>query len=415
MEDDGLLRNRLTDESVDLMRRRVGFANPTLRTGAIDEPWNIAATADAIRRYSICIGDDNPLYLRPDYAAKTRWAQTIAPPGFEKSMGLDRNPLMEPDEAKATSKALRGVQLYHSGGENFYYAPIAEGTILHRSRYVKHVEDKPSEFSGRSVIVTNGLCLWDQNDQVAVDGVDWFIHAERKKSNTSDKYVRDEPARYSDEDLVEIEAAYDAEYRRGADTLWFEDVVPGTALPRMVKGPLTVTDLINLHMGAGWLIYGNWPNRLGYENRKKLRGFYSRDEFNAWDTIQRVHWDKDLAQKVGVRMMYDIGPVRQLHVSNYLTNYTGDDAWIYRVKFEFRRFNYMGDVTWLTGEITEARIDAKLGPLIEIALRGINQRGNENLRATATVLLPSRKHGPVKLPARPAPTVHRAPGPEQRT
>ncbi|MDB5583592.1 MAG: hypothetical protein JWR80_8768 [Bradyrhizobium sp.] len=413
-DDDGLLRNQLTDESIDLMRRRIGFPNPTLRTGAVDEPWNIAATADAIRRYALCIGDDNPLYCRPDHAATSRWGQTIAPPGFEKSMGLNRNPVMDPEEAKVTSKALRGVQLFHSGGENFYYAPIVEGTILHRSRYVKNVEDKQSEFSGRSAVVTNGLCLWDQNDQVVVDGVDWFIHAERKKSGKSDKYVRDEPAHYTDEDLAEIEAAYDAEYRRGADTLWFEDVVPGTALPRMVKGPLTVTDLISLHMGAGWLIYGNWPNRLAYENRKKMRGFYSRDEFNAWDTIQRVHWDKDLAQKVGVRMMYDIGPVRQFHVSNFLTNYVGDDAWIHRVKFEFRRFNYMGDVTWLTGEITEARVDENLGPLIEIALRGTSQRGAENVRATSTVLLPSRKYGPVRLPERPAPTMHRAPGPEQR-
>ncbi|MGJ3627921.1 hypothetical protein AB5I41_14730 [Sphingomonas sp. MMS24-JH45] len=108
------------------------------------------------------------------------------------------------------------------------------------------MEDKPSRFSVRSVIVTNGLCLWDQNDRVLVDGVDWFIHAERrKKSEKSDKYVRDEPASYTDEDLAEIEATYDAEYRRGADTLFFEDVDVGTELPRMVKGPLTVTDLIN--------------------------------------------------------------------------------------------------------------------------------------------------------------------------
>ncbi|MDD3799339.1 MAG: hypothetical protein PHE36_09205 [Novosphingobium sp.] len=48
--------------------------------------------------------------------------------------------------------------------------------------------------------------------------------------------------------------------------------------------------------------------------------------------MQRVHWDKDLATQVGVRMMYDIGPVRQMHISHYLTNYAGDDAWIYRIR-----------------------------------------------------------------------------------
>lgn len=406
---DGLIRNRITDESVDLMRRRIGFPNPTLRTGAIDEPWNLACTDDAVRRFAICIGDDNPLYTRPDYASGTRWGGVIAPPAFEKSMGINRNPTMDAEEARITSKALRGIQLFHSGGENFYYAPIVEGTTLYRSRYVKAVEDKQSEFSGRSVIVTNGLCLWDQHDRVLVDGVDWFIHAERKrKTGTTDKYVRDEPASYTDEQLEEIEAAYEAEYRRGADTLWFEDVEIGAVMPRMVKGPLTITDLINLHMGAGWLVYGNWPNRLAYENRKKLRGFYSRDEFNAWDTVQRVHWDRDMAEKVGVRMMYDIGPVRQFHISHFLTNFAGDDAWIHRIRFEFRRFNYIGDVTWLDGEVTEKRVDDALGPLIEVRMTGTNQRGSENIRADATILLASREHGPAKLPQSPPPTPHRS-------
>lgn len=408
-DDDGLLRSRITDESVELMRRRIGFPNPTLRTGAIDEPWNMSCTDDAVRRFAICIGDDNPLFTRPDYARGTRWGGVIAPPAFEKSMGINRNPVMDPEEARITSKALRGVQLYHSGGENFYYSPIMEGTTLYRSRFVKAVEDKQSEFSGRSVIVSNGLCLWDQDDQVKVDGVDWFVHAERKqRSENTNKYAREEPAFYTDEQLAEIEAAYDNEYRRGADTLWFEDALPGTALPKMVKGPLTVTDLVSLHMGAGWLVYGNWPNRLGYENRKQLRGFYSRDEYNSWDTVQRVHWDKDLAEKVGVRMMYDIGPVRQFHLSNFLTNFAGDDAWIFRIRFEFRRFNYMGDVTWLTGEITEVRDDEKLGPLIEVSIIGTNQRGTENIRANATILLPSRAQGPVTQPEAPPPTQHRA-------
>jgi acyl dehydratase len=408
LSNDGLIRNQITDASVELMRRRIGFPNPTLRTGVIDEPWNIACSDEAVRRFVLCIGDDNPLFTDPEYARKTRWGGVIAPPAFEKSMGINRNPVMDLDEAKVTSKALRGVQLYHSGGENFYYAPVTEGTRLYRSRYVKAVEDKQSEFSGRSVIVTNGLCLWNDDDTVLVDGVDWFVHAERKaKSGANQKYAPEEAAFYTDEQLTEIEAAYDGEYSRGSDTLWFEDIALGTPLPRMVKGPLTITDLFNLHMGAGWLVYGNWPNRLAYENRKTLRGFYSRDEYNSWDTVQRVHWDKGLAEQVGVPMMYDIGPVRQFHVSNYLTNFVGDDAWIHRIRFEFRRFNYIGDVTWLTGEITEVRVDEKLGPLMEISLRGTNQRGSDNIRADATVLLPSRQFGPVKLPSSPPPTKHR--------
>ena len=53
--DDGLVRSMLTDESIDLMRQRIGFPNPTVRTGFTDEPWNTIATADAMRRFSYWI------------------------------------------------------------------------------------------------------------------------------------------------------------------------------------------------------------------------------------------------------------------------------------------------------------------------------------------------------------------------
>jgi acyl dehydratase len=410
MADDSLVKGRITEESLALMRRRIGFPNPTLRVGVLSEPWNIRATGDAMRRFSLCIGDDNPLYCDPDYAASTRWGEVIAPPGFEKSMGLDRSREMDADFAKETSKALRGVQLFYSGGENFYYRPITEGVTLYRSKWVADVQEKTSKFAQKSAVVTNSLALWDDQDNVYVDGVDWYVHAERRKvadGDTSGKYAKDEPAVYTDEDIEEIEAAYDAEYRRGSDVLYLEDVKIGQVLPRMVKGPFTVTDLINLHMGAGWLVYGNPPYRLAYENRKRLRGFYSRDAYNGWDTVQRVHWDKGLAQDVGVRMMYDIGAVRQLYIHHYLTNFAGDDAWIHRIRFDLRRFNYMGDVTWISGVITDARIDPVLGPLIEVEMKGVNQRGQENVAASATILVCSRAGGAVTLPPAPPPPQHR--------
>jgi hypothetical protein len=88
-------------------------------------------------------------------------------------------------------------------------------------------------------------------------------------------------------------------------------------------------------------------------------------------------------------------------VSHYLHNFAGDDAWIYRIRYEFRNFNYMGDVTWLTADITEKRIDPVLGPLIELDLAGTNQRGKENIRGSATILVASRETGLCRLPEPP--------------
>ena len=270
------------------------------------------------------------------------------------------------------------------------------------------VEEKTaSEFAGRSVIVTNRLNYWDRSGAVVATVDKWFVHAERKKTSGVGKYRNDGPPTYSDDDLAEIEAAYDAEFVRGSETWWYEDVEVGAALPTMVKGPLTITDLINFHMGGGWFGYGNPPLRLAFENRKRLRGFYTRDEFNAWDVVQRVHWNPELAREVGVPSAYDIGPMRWSWLCHYCTNLVGDDGWTVRLRGELRRFNYMGDTTWIRGEVVSKQVDPELGPCVDIRISGTNQRGKENMSGTATLLVPSREHGSVQLPmapATPAPT-----------
>ena len=172
-------------------------------------------------------------------------------------MGHDRSPVVPDDLARETKGALRGVQLFHSGNESHFYRPVVAGDVLDRMNVVHDVEDKQSEFAGRSVIVTNKLTWANQHGEVVTDQLKWFVHAERRKVKsdaadsagvTKPRRPKDETASYTDEQLAEIESAYDNEYRRGGDTLWFEDVEVGATLPTMVKGPLTVTDLINMHM-----------------------------------------------------------------------------------------------------------------------------------------------------------------------
>lgn len=411
MASDGMILGQITDESVAMMRDRIGYPNPSLRHGWLEKPHNIYASYDAFRRFAIYGGSDNPLFIDEDYPRSTRWKESIAPLGFEGTMGLKRPKKMDPDFERATRGALRGVQLFHSGGENFYFAPITGGQRLYVSRYVDDVQVKTSSFGGKSVVVDNGKCYWNDDDVVLVQGRETYVHVERRRSEPgTEKKKAPEPlvTRYSDEDLAEIDAAYDAEFRRGSDTWYIEDVTVGMRLPTMVKGPLTITDLINLFMGAGWYSYGAPPFKLAYESRKILRGFYTKNEFNAWDAIQRVHWEAGLIKEVGVPAIYDVAVMRQAMLNHYCNNIAGDDAWVYRVKYDLRKFNYIGDTTWIHGVVTDVRVDPVLGPAIEVDLVGINQRGEENIGGSATILVASRKTGLAKLPPAPAPTPHRA-------
>jgi hypothetical protein len=74
---------------------------------------------------------------------------------------------------------------------------------------------------------------------------------------------------------------------------------------------------------------------LDYQNRVKMPGVYGKNEWRAWDCMQRLHWDP------------------------------------------------------------------AFGPLMEVSVRGENQRGETGVLADATILVASREHGLPPLPTAP--------------
>jgi acyl dehydratase len=207
-----------------------------------------------------------------------------------------------------------------------------------------------------------------------------------------------EPATYDDADIERIEAQYAAEEPRGAAPRWFEDVAEGDAVGPMVKGPLTVTDIVCWHVGMGMGLYGVAPLRLGATNRRRIPRFYHRDTQGVPDVMQRVHWDPEFAKRSGNPTTFDYGRMRETWLIHLCTDWMGDDAWLWKLDCEFRRFNYVGDTQWLSGTVTRRYLADGDRPAVDLEIGAVNQRGELTTPGHATVLLPSREHGLVRLP-----------------
>jgi hypothetical protein len=165
----------------------------------------------------------------------------------------------------------------------------------------------------------------------------------------------------------------------------------------MVKGPLTVTDMICWHVGMGMGLYGVKPLRLGAQNRARIPRFFHRDEQNVPDVMQRVHWDPEFARRSGNPTTFDYGRMRETWLIHLCTDWMGDEAWLWKLDCEFRRFNYVGDTQWLSGTVTDHYL-AEGRPAVDVELQALNQRGELTTPGHATILLPSRQFGPVRLP-----------------
>jgi hypothetical protein len=298
--------------------------------------------------------------------------------------------------------SFRGIHVFVSGSSWHWYRPLVEGDQLFSFGGIESVEEKESKFAERSLLITYLSVRMNQDAEVVATSRTLAIHTERKTAREKGKYAALEPATYDEDALARIDAIYAEEAPRAATQRFWEDVEVGEAIRPMAKGPLTTTDIIVFHAGGyGFTPYTPCANRLAYQNRMRIAPFYVKNELGVPDVAQRVHWDSEWAQAIGNPMAYDYGVMRDCHLSHFLTDWMGDDGWLVEQHSEIRNFNYIGDSHVITGEVVGKRVDGDRW-LVDIEMRGTNQRGDVTCPGSAVIALPSRERGPVSLPAPPS-------------
>jgi acyl dehydratase len=389
----------ITDEGVARLRARIGVARPHTQP-----PWYLAPNEDAFRHVAEAYGDDNPLWCDPAYAATSRWGGPIAPPhlaGGDTLIGEDEVTHLG-DDIKELMRGdpLGGVHAFYAGSYREWWNPLRPGMQITRRNALVGVHDKAGEFAGRTVHEWSAEVFAAKGGPVLAGQYRLMIRAEREQATERKKYDTIEITPYSEEDLAAIDAALAGEpsRRRGAEPRWWEDVAEGDELGPLVKGPLRVTDMVVWHTGMGMGLYGVKALRLAYQQRQRVPRFFRPDALNVPDVQQRVHWDPEWARAAGNPASYDYGRMRETWLIHLCTDWMGDDAWLWKLDCEFRAFNYVGDTHWMGGRIVRKYVADGDRPAVDVDLWGVNQRGVTTTPGHATVLLPSREYGDVRVP-----------------
>jgi hypothetical protein len=258
-----------------------------------------------------------------------------------------------------------------------------------------------SSFSGGISVTEVYRDLWADRAGMPVGQRDEaYLSAERGGSKKAGRYAGIQRQTYTPDDIARIDAVYAAEQRRGPEKRWWDDVEVGDRLTPVAKGPLTMVDIIAMHMGLGLSSSGIGPLRYNWRQRQRMPAFFVADRYGVPDVVQRVHWDHERATELGLPTSYDYGQMRTGWLIHLVTNWMGDDAWLWKLDCQSRAFNFMGDTTICAGEVVDKRID---GPhcVVDLKLSGTNQRGDITVPGTATVILPTRATGAIVLPGSP--------------
>ncbi len=216
------VEGRITDEDIERAKAQIGIA-----VNQRDEAWNKLPQADAITHFAFGCGDDNPLFHDAEYGRGTRWHGQIAPPTFAIATGpgpdARSSPIRSARSCSAGCSAAPASTTPASNGR--WYQPIYAGRPVLMEAYTLDVVVKESEFSGgRSVKETYRFLYVDADGNPIATRDESYINAERHGSKKSGKLAGIERQHWTEEEFAEVEAAYEAEERRGAEPQWWEDV-----------------------------------------------------------------------------------------------------------------------------------------------------------------------------------------------
>ncbi|MBT3533467.1 MAG: hypothetical protein HN478_06290, partial [Rhodospirillaceae bacterium] len=211
--------------------------------------WIETASRDAIRHFAWGIGDNNPMWLDPDYGPSSPAGTMVAPPC-----------LLYAIDSTIVAPKLAGVQWIYAGTEWTWYDHIRMNDTFKVDVVFTKQEVKTGRRFGKWALQTGELDYINQHGQLIASAVGKCARTPRgdgskpKKGEESQGHV---PHRYELSELADIEEQILSEPRRGAEPLYWEDIVVGDTVPPVIKGPLTITDIIAWYSACqGALHYG---------------------------------------------------------------------------------------------------------------------------------------------------------------
>ena len=374
---EGRLFPKVTTEALEELRRRIGTPiKDTL------EPWCYEATRDNIRHYAHGIGDDNPLWCDPAYAAKARFGTIVAPPSF--LFACDRI-------ISGYVGGLPGVHAMWAGADWTWHLPLRRNDEITTQAHLKDLIEHQTKFAGRAVQQVYHVKFTNQRGELVAEADSWCFRTDRdhaREEGTKYTELKAKPPRvYTDAELDKVWQLYAAEDVRGATPRYYQDVTIGERLPTMAKGPMTVTGFIAYAQGWGGLYIR--ANKLAWKMIHRHKGLGIKNRFGIPDCPERVHWEPEFATMVGAPGAYDYGPERCSWLTHHLTNWMGDDGFLRRATCKIRRHNPEGDLLFIDGRVTAKRVEGDRH-LVEIEQEARNQDGELSIIGTGTVELPSR-------------------------
>ncbi|HEX3930518.1 MAG TPA: MaoC family dehydratase N-terminal domain-containing protein [Nocardioides sp.] len=378
------LRSTIDTESLAEARRLIGYDYRAARS-------TIEVSADNTRDYANYIGSNNRMYLDPAYARSSRWGRPLAPPTIVGTSII--------------APGLRGVQWIYGGARWRFHRLFGPGDVLAQTGRLVDAEAKSGR-AASSMIMQKGVtsCV-NADGETVVETEVYTMRIPRKRASSGGLNYAKRETTWTVGELDGFAERLLAQRRlgRGPEIRYWDDVDVGESVDEVLCGPLRLSDIA---LTRGTVVYGiigggrdengGYSYMLDHYRRHPAHS-YENPETGVTEHPHRGHWEQYMADEVGMPGIYDIGYQRLGWLCRVITDWMGDDGRLRALEGWLRRPNVVGDVTYVSGVVTEKRLADGVGTVV-CALSGKNQHGEETVRGSAEVELLARGTDTEQLP-----------------
>ena len=288
----------------------------------------------------------------------------IAPPNYLYTITYAQSPLDH-------GPMIPEIAGYYSGCDREWFKPVCVGDkFTYRVMCPSDNKEMKSKWAGRKVLSYEKCDYYRQGGDL-VAGYScydqWVDINEVTRLNAHANTEIEKIPVYTKKEIEEIYAAQDREEIRGANPRYWEDVKVGDELTPVVRGPLSEVEMAAWHAGG--------------------------HAHNLSDRLNRIMWKKipwaETRMEYGVKVVkrhFAVGQQLEAWRFILLTNWMGDDGFLWKFSAQIRRFVMEGDTTWVKGKVTKKYCDDGKY-CVDIDIQNVMQTGAVSVTGGATVIL----------------------------
>ena len=349
--------------------------------------YNETVTADTIGRYARALGDSNPLYSDPQYAAAGIYGEIIAPPLMECCICSTFMGGKVP--------RLRGISVFDAGTRWERFREIRPGDSFQAvTTYLGTEEITKPDRNDRILLRKHVVRLENQKGEtVSLLTARSIIKCKSPFLDTAetgnDNNNSCRPA-YTQEQLEcvyrNLDAQLAGEFRRGAKTRYWEDVEIGEKLREEIIGPYDESDGMSLMAAIG--VSNAFATKWGTIRSRRGKGIIDPETGAMRHPIDRHNSDA-AARAQGLPRAIVSGIHNQALLAKSVSDWMGDAGFLRVLDCRCRRPLYYGDLSIQKGTVTD-KYRENGRAFVVLQMKALRQDEVTHTDAEAIVELPCR-------------------------